>query len=1054
MGYKVMKENYLQKGYLRWLVLFALLIGAQILHAQEDIYIDPNKGAKEFRKELIMNSNKVESIVGNWGIFGKVNHPYSGVWPKGTGHGHVHEMTILVGAEVTGIDGQTYHIISDSYGDFPDRAPDGTEYFWNPKPGYANDHRIYINPNTGEIDSTSLIATSTDKTTWPESWPGKDATWNGRWNGYFGKDQFMADQECIYVMDDFTNSEFPYYPFAADSTRRGLGLQCETRMFQWVHPLAEDQIFIHFQVTNVSDYVYDRNIYFGAFADTHPGGLGASDDDSGFDKKMDMVFAWDHDNIGVWTKYRDILPGYLAWKYLESPGFGDDGIDNDDDGLIDERRDNDAGEWIFGPVGDYGEPKWHWSGDEDGDWDPQVDDVGSDGIGPQDPNYEAPDLDGTEGNGKPDQGEPNFGKTDNDESDQIGLTSFYSPHYGSVYIYQDEAIWNYIQPGVFETPAQNSNNLWIFASGPFLLERNQTERFSVCWLFGEDEREIYRNAVTSQRIYDNDYRFTKPPLQPTVKVVPGDGKITLYWDNIAERSRDPVYGYDFEGYRIYRGTNPQMTESQKISDAFGNIVYRKPIAQFDLKDGIKGLHPVAMGEELGEEYSSGIHYYLGDDTGLKYYYEDTDVQNGVTYYYAVVSYDKGYYAGMDDRNLVPISPSESPFKFTYEYGELKEKSINAVIATPNAPATNYKPGYTDADEYGNINKVNNSGSTGSIKVKVIDPDNLPDQNQFQISFSHILNELGEITTKTYTLKNLTTNEVIFDSVEIPIDPATDAPVTSWNTPIFSGMILSFENKFPDFDIIKAVSGWSGDYKTNLIPEIIKSSQGTIPMNVAIEITDTLASHPFKKDYQVYFRVYDFYTNDSIPFFFSYDKNGDYKIGEGDQISLIAPTGTGKLVKAYKITFNAPTDPNVEVIDPQPGDIFYLKSDSPFKTGDLYQFTTFKSGLMEVGKEVLNKVAVVPNPYVVAASWEQESVLSGRGERKIYFIHLPAECTIRIFTQNGVLIKTIQHYGVASDGSATWDLTTDEGLEVSFGIYIYHIEAPGIGEKVGTFGIIN
>jgi hypothetical protein len=423
-------------------------------------------------------------------------------------------------------------------------------------------------------------------------------------------------------------------------------------MFQWAHPLAEDQIFIHFQITNVGDNVdFDRSnkpIYLGAFADTHPGGQGDHDDMSGWDKSQNLVFAWDYDNgaVSVWTKYLDILPGYIGWKYLESPGIKTDGIDNDNDGLIDESRDNDAGSLVFGPVGNYGPPKQHWSGDEDGDWVQATDDVGTDGLGPLDPKYKGPDADGSEGNGKPDQGEPNFGKTDNDESDQIGLTSFSSPQYGSNPIPQDdESLWNFIvnspgHPGVFSTPAQNANNLWIFASGPFNLKKKQTERFSVCWLFGESQIEINRNALTSQRIYDNDYRFTSPPVAPTVKAVAGDKRVVLYWDDLAEKSRDPLYGNDFEGYKIFRGTNAQVSESQTITDAYGTPTYRQPIAQFDLKNGIKGLHPVALGEELGEQYSSGSHYNMGDDTGLRHYYVDNNVINGVSYYYIVISYDQ------------------------------------------------------------------------------------------------------------------------------------------------------------------------------------------------------------------------------------------------------------------------------------------------------------------------------------------------------------------------------------------------------------------------------
>ena len=102
-------------------------------------------------------------------------------------------------------------------------------------------------------------------------------------------------------------------------------------MFQWVHPLAEDAIFVHYAVTNVSKTTYgeENPIYFGMFADTHPGGMGSTDDDSYFDLDHNMVYAWDHDNIGRWLTYTDILPGYLGWKFLESPGIANDNIDND-----------------------------------------------------------------------------------------------------------------------------------------------------------------------------------------------------------------------------------------------------------------------------------------------------------------------------------------------------------------------------------------------------------------------------------------------------------------------------------------------------------------------------------------------------------------------------------------------------------------------------------------------------------------------------------------------------------------------------------------------------
>jgi len=1074
-----MKRN--RRLFLAFQIILTLLIG-DLASAQngEAVYIDPNVGNKLYRRSLIMNRNKVETIIFNKGTFGQPQNPtLSGAWPIGSGHGHVSEMSILVGAEVTSAKGDILHIVSESYGNNKDLSPDQrTEYWWNPLPGYFNPRRRYVNPQTLRTDTTSLIATSTDRTTWPPTWPGKDPTWNNRWNGYFGKDQFTADQEAVYVIDDSYNAEFPYYPFANDSTRRGLGLQVEARLFQWAHPLAEDQIFIHFQVSNASDNDYRRTstpIYFGAFADTHPGGEGDHDDMSGFNNEENMVFAWDYDNgrESQFSSYRNILPGYIGWKYLESPGINTDGIDNDNDGLTDESRDNGAGTWIFGSVGKYDKPKWHWSGDEDGDWQKEIDDVGTDGIGLLDPNYAGPDADGTESNGKPDQGEPNFGKTDNDESDQIGLTSFIAPVYGTLQISNDEAVWNYITSRQFQTPAQNENNCWVFASGPFDLRKRQTERFSVCWLFGNDPVEIMRNAQTSQRIYDNDYRFASPPIPPTVKAVAGDRKVTLYWDDIAERSRDPLYGKDFEGYRIYRGTNPQLTEAEKITDAYGSITYKQPIAQFDLNDGIKGVHPIALGAELGDQYSTGIHFNMGEDSGLRHYFEDNNVVNGVTYYYVVTSYDKGYYAGMDDRNLIPMTPYESPYNITVEYGELVGLSQNAVVVTPNAPASNYVAGKIDNASFSH----SVGGATGTIGATVVDPDQLPDNHVYELTFGTtpgVEAGIGIPYATSFSLRDTTTNTLIpgMQDIAIPlkrlvVDSLSKLATyqwqrydSAWTSTVFSGIALNFTNPTPSILAIRQRSGWAPGSKTTADVDVsyTDTSAYTYPINFRIEITDTISGKGFlslgatSATVNTRFRVINVATGEPVPYYLQqslisrkgfWDKNDPLFIGVRQN------DGRYRWVwRLNQIVF-------FETILPAAGDVYNFASPIPFSASDKYHFRTTASKTVQAAPEpALAKVAVVPNPYLLTASWERGSSMPGRGERKISFIHLPSDCVIRIFTQNGVLIRTIDHYGKMADGTATWDLTTREGLEVAFGVYVYYIEAKDIGHKIGTFAIIN
>src|SRR4030042_3779335 len=91
-------------------------------------------------------------------------------------------------------------------------------------------------------------------------------------------------------------------------------------------------------------------------------------------------------------------------------------------------------------------------------------------------------------------------------------------------------------------------------------------------------------------------------------------------------------GADFEGYRLYRVTDPAFEDAYTITDADGNPTFYKPMAQFDLVDGIMGLDSVGI---------NGAHFNLGSDTGLRHSYVDSTVRHGQTYYYAVTAYDIG-----------------------------------------------------------------------------------------------------------------------------------------------------------------------------------------------------------------------------------------------------------------------------------------------------------------------------------------------------------------------------------------------------------------------------
>ncbi len=145
--------------------------------------------------------------------------------------------------------------------------------------------------------------------------------------------------------------------------------------------------------------------------------------------------------------------------------------------------------------------------------------------------------------------------------------------------------------------------------------------------------------------------------------------------------------------------------------------------------------------------------------------------------------------------------------------------------------------------------------------------------------------------------------------------------------------------------------------------------------------------------------------------------------------------------------------------PTAGDTLKLITKKPFVGTDQLEITTEAAKVDEkLAATSLDKVKVVPNPYVAATSQEPPlppAITSGRGERKVTFIHLPKNSTIYIFTVRGELVRKLQvppGQGI-SDGSVDWDLRTSDNLEVAYGVYFYLVDAPSVGQKYGKLAII-
>jgi hypothetical protein len=128
---------------------------------------------------------------------------------------------------------------------------------------------------------------------------------------------------------------------------------------------------------------------------------------------------------------------------------------------------------------------------------------------------------------------------------------------------------------------------------------------------------------------------------------------------------------------------------------------------------------------------------------------------------------------------------------------------------------------------------------------------------------------------------------------------------------------------------------------------------------------------------------------------------------------------------------------------------------PFQTGDRVTFGVTPAQYQnELAVESLDDIIVVPNPYVATSTFEPSNTFrAGRGERRLFFMNLPPECTIRIYTLTGELVQTLQHSSTIDDGQLAWDLVTRDGMNIAYGVYIFHVDAPGIGEHIGRFAVI-
>jgi len=633
--------------------------------------------------------------------------------------------------------------------------------------------------------------------------------------------------------------------------------------------------------------------------------------------------------------------------------------------------------------------------------------------------------------------------------------------------------------------------VFIMSAGPFDLAAGDTTYFSFAVIMGdpptntetfETPPDLAKNAEMAQIMYDLKYQGFSPPDAPTVSAVADDEKITLYWDSKAESSTDIVTGIeDFEGYKIYRSTDGGSTWGNPHTDVIyntdGQAVGWKPLAQFDLTDEEDE-------DRYGLEYSGpdpvAPWFNLGENTGLEHRYIDRDVLNGVTYSYSVVAYD----IGMDTLQNSYTNPTGEwdPLESLENFRGNSPFLPQYVSVTPDARPSN-------APESWGLESALWTIGTGEVEVIPTNPDQVEvNTNTYFITinaepkcFTPNCNNPYSYLEPMYTVVDSATGDTILTDWEVGTSTMFSEEWGGFqfyleNQPLPTVDTVFWQNKgsdeAPQYRIGMGSTAPPNpcDYELHWdwenpnddmvfdparpLPFRVRNtrfgedSNGNDVLDVGEDINNNGLLDPYREAmlFIFGFGITGTSPDDNFPAFTSNDRIAFMESQVLGYDSTTANLPTWFLDFSWDTTRTFSGNPTIR--HAETGDITHLSVDKPYEDGDMFTFRAQTvTKMSEVTQETLEKVMVVPNPYIVTADWETDV-----NHKSLHFTHLPNECVIKIFTLTGELVYTILHNDIFS-GQEEWNLRSMNRQEVAPGLYVFVVETPNHEKQVGKFAVI-
>lgn len=619
-----------------------------------------------------------------------------------------------------------------------------------------------------------------------------------------------------------------------------------------------------------------------------------------------------------------------------------------------------------------------------------------------------------------------------------------------------------------------SDRRLTLSSGPFTMMPGDTAEVMAAVVIGQGSNRLASIDVMKlsddhvQSFFDHGERMMVPPPAPRVVATPGDRSVALSWGAGAEMPAPDQY--PFQGYIVRQLRGPEGPASY--------------LATFDIPDGIKAVYDLHPDPETG--YVVPYVAAAGSDAGLWYTYatgRDTirhaPLVNAQRYWFSVASY------GVD----------------TTAFPRVLESPPTMVEVVPQPPGGGVSLATTRLSPA--VQGQRSPGpfpTTDQVTIEVVDSLRVMDA-VYQVGFEPSCASCAEMAWYVVraggapdTVMSGRTDfsggdqNPVFDGLRVRVASAESAPgdlarvdyqPASGNPVALAGVARGLR-----------FLGGGADYAANDLGGTIPSSFPSTRVEIRftggppgqkayryLRTLDNTNTRVYKvQDYvDAPFTIWDITHNRQLTACFLEDAgpppsptmdgtwDPDASDDGGREFVWVDTTGytaapdparmpggdptlsdllLGKLPLLYELASRL-VSPSSAIAA---GDKILFASGVPASPNDFFTFTATAATRSDVvlARDQLNRVLAVPNPYNQLSSYERGN------ERIVKFTHLPVRCTLRIFTLAGELVKTLDKDDDSSQ--LTWDLTNRDGRLVASGVYLFHVEAPGVGSHVGKLAV--